>query len=149
MKNKFDKQILEIRKIFNKPFKNFLQAWKKELDLVDFSQVYDNDFSSNMLDFVYGFIYVDFLEKQQDFNKEIFKNPDFYNVLKSVALLTLASQNNFTKNIFKNGLIGQHNDYELKIDSRISLEIQNSILVSSNVVYTLAYCLAKLVDKQQ
>ena len=146
IKNSFDKEYQIIKKTFKKPLKDFTNTWKTEPSLLDFYQVYDNKFAELILEYCNSFIYFNSLKTQQEFDNKIFKNPDYYNLLKSIALLVLASQNNYTKNIFKENLKGYKNPYELQIDERLDLEIQEAIKVSSNTIYTTAYYLAETLN---
>lgn len=146
MRNNFDKEILRIKKFFHPILKAFIKQMRLDPDLVTYSQVLDTPFAKQTTLFINSFIYFYLSQKDCEILKDKFLNTDYQNVLRLIILLALATQNNNTKNIFGDRLIGRRNIYELNGLSGVNDETKVAVEISSNIIYTLSYYLGQFLE---
>lgn len=146
MRNNFDKEILQIKKFFHPILKSFMKQMCLDPDLTTYSQVLETDFAKQTTLFINSFIYFYLSQRDCEILKDKFLNADYQNVLRLIILLALATQNNCTKNIFKDALIGKRNIYPLIGLEEVNGDTLVAIEKASNIIYSLSYYLASFLE---
>ncbi|MDE5617398.1 MAG: hypothetical protein K2I36_00915 [Ureaplasma sp.] len=132
-----------VKKIFDSQISIFKKTLKNNYNLNNFLNLFNIDFTQNLIKFSNYLIYFSYHEKT--INQDDKFNLKYQDILKSIWLLSLAILNNYTTNIFKYDFVGKHNPFLISNKYNIDNEWFASLKNSTNNIFSYTYCLHELL----